>query len=124
MVQNLKQNIGYRVRLARKQKGMTQADLAEAIDKSFETISNIERGKTAPNFLTLWDISLVVGAPMKDFFDWDEEEAGVSNLASQARHKNIVNLRHVVAQLNDDGLALLLKLGTALADHNDQSESN
>jgi transcriptional regulator with XRE-family HTH domain len=41
------------LKAVRQQQGMTQAALAEAIDKSFETISNIERGKTAPGFATL-----------------------------------------------------------------------
>ena len=123
MAQNLKQNIGSRVKLARKQKGMTQAELAVAIDKAFETVSNIERGKTAPNFLTLWDISKVVGVPMRDFFDMGEEVAGVSSV-SAVRQETLLKLHHVVDQLDDDGLALLVKLGTALADHDNGDNSN
>lgn len=124
MVQNLKQNIGSRVKLARKQKGMTQAELAAAIDKAFETISNIERGKTAPNFLTLWDISHVVGVPMKDFFDMGEEGLGNSNSVSAARQESLMKLRHLTDQLDDDRLVLLVKLGNALARHENEEILN
>lgn len=123
MAQNLKQNIGSRIKLARKQKGMTQAELAAAIDKAFETISNLERGKTAPNFLTLWDISKVVGVPMRDFFDMGEETAGGSSVSTE-RQETLLKLHHVVDQLDDNGLALLVKLGTALAAHDSEGGSN
>ena len=123
MAQNLKQNIGSRVKLARKQKGMTQAELAAAIDKAFETVSNIERGKTAPNFHTLWDISKVVGVPMRDFFDMGDEVAGGTAVSAE-RQETLLKLHHVVDQLDDNGLALLVKLGTALADHGNEDNSN
>jgi transcriptional regulator with XRE-family HTH domain len=47
--------------------------LAEAIDKAFETISNLERGKTAPNFSTLTDIAAVFKVPMREFFEGMDE---------------------------------------------------
>ena len=68
---DLKQEIGSRVKAARKMRGMTQAALAEAIDMSFETVSNLERGKTAPNFNTLSDIATALGVELKFFFDYN-----------------------------------------------------
>ncbi|MEP0941988.1 MAG: helix-turn-helix transcriptional regulator [Rhizobiaceae bacterium] len=123
MAQNLKQNIGSRVKLARKQKGMTQAELAAAIDKAFETVSNIERGKTAPNFLTLWDISLVVGVPMRDFFDM-EQEGTDGTLVSAKRQELLLKMHHTVEQLDDNALALWVKLGQTLAEHSDEDGSS
>ena len=108
MSDQLKRNIGLRVKAARTQKGMTQAQLAEAIDKAFETISNIERGKTAPNFSTLNDIANVLGMPMREFFD--VEDADVSN----DRQKLLMQLNTMVADMDDRQLNLLLKLGQVL----------
>ena len=108
MNKQLKQNLGFRVKTARLQKGMTQAQLAEAIDKAFETISNIERGKTAPNFSTLADISATLGVPMRDFFDIDEAAL------TDARQKQIVQLNTLASHMDERTLGLLLKLGQVL----------
>jgi len=43
---SLKKLIGLRVREIRLLRGLTQAELAELIDRTEETVSNIERGKT------------------------------------------------------------------------------
>lgn len=108
MNDQVKRNIGLRVKAARTQKGLTQAQLAEAIDKAFETISNIERGKTAPNFSTLADIANVLGLPMREFFDVDEADV------SDARQRLLMSVNTLVSRLDDRQLNLLLKLGKVL----------
>ena len=108
MSEQLKQNIGLRVKTARQQQGMTQAQLAEAIDKAFETISNIERGKTAPNFSTLYDIASVLGLPMREFFDVDEEHL------TDARQGLLMQINTMISQMDDRQLNLLRKLGQVL----------
>lgn len=108
MVDQLKRNIGLRVKAARHQKGLTQAQLAEAIDKAFETISNIERGKTAPNFSTLADIAAVLELPLRDFFDVEEGEI------SNARQQLLIRLNSLVGQMDDQTLDLFIKLGAVL----------
>lgn len=111
MSEQLKQNIGLRVKAARTQKGLTQAQLAEAIDKAFETISNIERGKTAPNFSTLADIANVLGLPMREFFDVDDSDV------SDARQRMLIQLNTMAFQMDDRELQLLLKLGQVLQEN-------
>lgn len=109
MEHNLKQKIGLRVKAARMQKGMTQPQLAEVINKAFETVSNIERGKTAPNFQTLLDISVALGVPMRDFFD------GVENSEPENKRQELVIQSQVLAgQMNEQTLALWQKLGEVL----------
>ncbi|MEP4151200.1 MAG: helix-turn-helix transcriptional regulator [Lentilitoribacter sp.] len=108
MSDQLKRNIGLRVKAARTQKGLTQPQLAEAIDKAFETISNIERGKTAPNFATLADIANVLGLPMREFFDVEDVDV------SDARQRLLMSINTLVSQMDDRQLSLLLKLGQVL----------
>jgi len=52
-----KQLFGDRVQALRKERGITQEQLAESINKSVEHISYIERGERAPSFETILDIS-------------------------------------------------------------------
>ena len=108
MSDQLKRNIGLRVKAARTQKGLTQPQLAEAIDKAFETISNIERGKTAPNFSTLADIANVLGLPMREFFDVDDVDV------SDGRQRLLMSINTLISQMDERQLGLLLKLGQVL----------
>lgn len=115
MEHNLKQKIGLRVKAARAQKGMTQPQLAEVINKAFETVSNIERGKTAPNFQTLLDISIALGVPMRDFFD------GVENSEPDNKRQELVIKSQVLAgQMDEQTLALWQKLGEVLLEEQNE----
>ncbi len=69
MKNNLKKLIGNRVREARKNKGLTQEELAALIDKTVETVSNIERGVKLPGLATLEDIRKVLGVKLSDLVD-------------------------------------------------------
>ncbi|WP_107495389.1 helix-turn-helix transcriptional regulator [Thalassobius sp. I31.1] len=108
MSDQLKRNIGLRVKAARTQKGWTQPQLAEAIDKAFETISNIERGKTAPNFSTLYDIANVLGLPMREFFELEDADI------TDARQRLLMQANSMISHMDDRQLNLLLKLGQVL----------
>lgn len=77
-------------------------------DKAFETISNIERGKTAPNFSTLADIAAVLGLPMREFFDVDDVNG------SDDRQRLLMQVNTLVSQMDDRQLGLLVKVGQVL----------
>ena len=106
---DLKQEIGSRVKAARKMRGMTQAALAEAIDMSFETVSNLERGKTAPNFNTLSDIANALDVELKFFFDYEP------NNTSKLRSRLISELSATTLEVDDDKLALIADLAKVVA---------
>ncbi|WP_162652126.1 helix-turn-helix transcriptional regulator [Lentilitoribacter sp. Alg239-R112] len=108
MSDQLKQNIGLRVKTIRNQRKLTQAQLAEAIDKTFEAISNLERGKTAPNFSTLADIARVLQVPMREFFE------GIDAELSEDRQELFTKLNLLASQMDDETLELYLKLGDVL----------
>lgn len=118
MTTQLKHRIGLRVKQARMDRHLTQAQLAERIDKAFETISNIERGKTYPNFQTLEDISLVLAVPMRDFFDIEEvgKDGRIKPIAAK-RQKDILRIHDLIERMDDRELALWVKLGKTLVEH-------
>ena len=113
MYEHLKRNLGLRVKAIRQHQGMTQPQLAEAIDKSFETISNIERGRTAPGFTTLAEIAQVLGVPMREFFEPEDADT------TDARQRLMAQVNAMIAQMDDRTLSTLLKLGTVLQEGGD-----
>jgi DNA-binding XRE family transcriptional regulator len=46
---NIKKKLGVRLFQLRKEAGLTQAELAEKVDLSIDSISRIERGERAPS---------------------------------------------------------------------------
>lgn len=54
--------LGDRIRMARKNAGLTQAELAEKIGKAFGSINNYERGHRLPDAQVLKNICEITGA--------------------------------------------------------------
>ncbi len=100
MALKLEQQIGMRVRLARKAQNLTQEELATRIDKTVETVSNIERGKTLPGLLTLYELAQVLRVPLIELIEVKERQSSASLRRLEAEYR----LRDLTAQLSDGGL--------------------
>ena len=72
--EKLHKEFGKLVQFYRKEKGFTQEDLAEAIDKSFETVSNIERGFASTRIATAAEIAQVLGIELQQLFAFQKKE--------------------------------------------------
>jgi len=72
---NKYRNIGLRIAYFRKMKGLTQEELAEAVDKSVGYISAIEAVKVdrAISLDLLFDIEKILGIPAHKFLQFDDE---------------------------------------------------
>ena len=68
----LKQKFGKRLRFVRRQKDLTQEQLAELVGLSVEFISNIERGINAPSFNTLEKLEQVLHTPVSEMFTFQD----------------------------------------------------
>lgn len=64
--------LGLTIAYYRKARGMTQSDLAEAVDISRTHMSNIEapNSKTSISLNKLFDIAEALEVPVKDLFDF------------------------------------------------------
>jgi len=71
MSANIEKQIGAHLAKIRKERGLTQSELAELIDVTIETISRLERGVFIPSLKTLENISNVLNIPLKDIFDFE-----------------------------------------------------
>jgi len=67
----LKIQFGRKLKDIRKQKNLTQEQLAETVGVSAEFISNIERGINAPSFKTLENLSRKLDIPVWKLFKFD-----------------------------------------------------
>ena len=111
MATTLKQRLGMRLKAMRESAGLTQEKLANLIDRTPETISNIERGRTLPGLVTLEDLSRQLRAPLREFFD-EEVDAGET---SRRRLELELRLRGLTAELPDDDLETACEQIEALA---------
>ncbi len=61
--------IGDRVRFLRKQKGLSQTELAELVGKDRQYLYKIEKAVVTPNIVTISILAIALEIPLKDFFD-------------------------------------------------------
>ena len=66
---DIQSRFGARVRELRKQRGMTQEQLAEAIGKSVDTVSNIERGFSSTRIKTAARLAEILEVALPDLFE-------------------------------------------------------
>ena len=72
--------VGYRIKLVRLRKNMTQTELAEAIGISKAHISNIENGKIALTLENLFKIKKIFNCEMRELLEDKEEEKGKNSI--------------------------------------------
>ncbi len=71
MSTNIEKLIGAHLARIRKDRGLTQSELAELIDVTIETISRLERGVSIPSLKTMENISNVLNVSLKELFDFE-----------------------------------------------------
>lgn len=69
---SLEEQVGALVRHHRKRRGLTQAQLAERIDRQTGAVTRIETGEAAPSFDTLNKLAEVLEVDVRDFFGLGE----------------------------------------------------
>jgi len=67
--------IGGKITEIRLLKKLTQAQFAEKMNLSVESISRMERGVAFPSLKTMERAASALEVPLKDFFDFDEHTA-------------------------------------------------
>lgn len=94
--------IGSQIARFRKEREFTQAELAEKIDVTVETISRMERGVSIPSIKTLEAVSKALSVRLKDLFDFEreekqmnltKEEKEIRKITSYLKTRNINDIR-------------------------------
>ena len=66
----LQKELGARIAYLRRSRGLTQEQLAEAVDRSVEFISLVERGVNAPSVSGLERFAKALKVEVRDLFDF------------------------------------------------------
>ncbi len=91
---DVKERIALRIRAIRKRRGLSQEAMAALIDRSPDTISNLERALSIPTYETLDALAKGLKVPLADFFlDPDTETA--------VRAEAMARLTDAARQLDD-----------------------
>ncbi len=99
-----------RVKSARRRAGLTQEQLAEAVAKAVETISNIERGHTFTGLETLGQIAKAVHTPLTYFFEGYGPERRIKRRRAELHQR----LLDECDRLSDEQMALAVRLIAAI----------
>ena len=74
-------HVGQRVRLRRKQRGLSQGRLADALGLTFQQIQKYERGTNRVSASKLYGIAMVLGVPVGFFYEGlDDPSSPVSQM--------------------------------------------
>lgn len=57
----------------RKERGITQEELAEALEVSRQTISSLEKGRYNPSLILAFKLARYFGKPIEEIFIYEEE---------------------------------------------------
>ncbi|MDD3287853.1 MAG: helix-turn-helix transcriptional regulator [Alphaproteobacteria bacterium] len=103
---NLKKLFGFKVQQLRHLKGLTQDELAEAIDRSVDTISNIERGFSSTRIETASHLAKALGVSLPEMFEF----SGSSEDKSKTHRKEVERLMALLMQCPAQHLPVLSRL--------------
>lgn len=110
--------IGANVRDARRKRALTQAQLAERVSRSVETISNLERGNLVPGIETLLAISEALNVPLSALLQ-GLGSAEVPQLAERSDSR-VERLAATLARLDERHLDVIEQLLTLLGSDSQQ----
>jgi transcriptional regulator with XRE-family HTH domain len=66
---SIPKEIGNRVKLFRKKRGLTQTQLAQLVGKDRQYLYKIEKGVVTPNIVTISVLAITLEVPLSEFFD-------------------------------------------------------
>lgn len=98
-------NIGNKIKTLRKEKGVTQDELANSVGVSFQAVSKWENNIALPDITLLPILAEYFGVSMDELFDFSlrEEEAEIKKIVNEAvefRESDPVKSRHIL----EDGI--------------------
>lgn len=102
--QSMIYKLGSKIRILRKEAGLTQEQLAEMVDVSVNFIGYIERGERAPSMYTVEQIAQALDVDLKDLFEFsvDEYDLPIDTLVAALRKcapDDLQSLIHIAKQL-------------------------
>lgn len=104
MTKALRRKLGARIRSARQSAGLSQEALANQIERTSESISNIERGGQLPAIDTLIALSGALKLPLSELLQHVDDDRDVSKERALAEAR----LADLVRALSDEAVSIAL----------------
>ena len=86
--EKLKLQIGANISALRRQRGMTQAELAERLNYTDKAVSKWERGDSIPDAVTLVQLAGEFGVTLDELISGEKPEAPAQDSMKEKRHAN------------------------------------
>ncbi|MBN2047822.1 MAG: helix-turn-helix transcriptional regulator [Anaerolineaceae bacterium] len=94
------QDIVDRIKRVRKERGYTQQDLADFVQKTGSNISEMERGKVQVNASDLHDIAKALGKPIEFFYGYESDDPLFDDLKELLREETPEARRNTLYSVN------------------------
>jgi len=108
---DLKRLFGRKVQALREQQGLTQEQLAERIERTVDTVGNIERGANSTRLETVARIAEVLGLELPELFEFED-----ADIAGRARRRQASSLVRELSEQDDETFEAIRQLvGLALS---------
>ncbi len=119
----VRNEVGEQIRRARVERDMSQAELADLLNRRQAYISDIENGKTEPNVTFLVQLSMVLDKPIQFFFPSEWPSGGQHTLKDDELTPEESELIHRLRQL-EEGFSyhLALRILLTMAEVNREQE--
>jgi len=104
-------SFGAKVRQSRKQANMTQEDLAEAVGRSVDTISNIERGAASTRIATAALIAETLNLSLSELFEFP-----IFGEKDRAKREELENFLGIVGKVDTQTLRVIIDQAKILID--------
>lgn len=102
--------IGKRIRFLRRQAGLTQEQLAEKVNLSYQFIGSIERGIGHPTIKRLGEIAKALGASFGELFeDFD--------ISKKSKRQVLKELERLLKNRDDKDAQLVLSVSKKILEH-------
>lgn len=119
-------NIGYVIELLRKERGLSQVELARQLNCTRQTVSNYERDLRRPDYDTLDSLASIFHVPISYFLTQDEMETELTHAKAQAvsalRTEEEERLLGLYRSFNRKGREMMLSMAESLSMNPDMLE--
>jgi transcriptional regulator with XRE-family HTH domain len=110
MAEQLRRQLGERIKKLRQANGLTQAQLAEIVGLSDEFVSRIERGAKAPSIETMDKLARTFSVPVRALFDFSSSSNPELGPAAE-------KLMLLATTASEDNLEVILELAAVAQRH-------
>ena len=102
-IRPIDQHVGERIRLRRTERGLTQEQLAEALDVSYQQVQKYETGANRISAGRIYEISRKLDVTVGYFFEGldGNQQSPVAPLEHGGRQRSAIELVRKFAQIND-----------------------